>query len=176
MRIAVAAVVCLLAGCPSSQDPGLTGGDAGVDGAGSGEGCPPVPTCTTTIHYKGNATNVELRGDFASDGWTTGITMTKAGDGFDAVIPVRDNQIIVYKFVVDGNWIADPENARKSPDGYGAFNSVVRADCDACPARAPIDWRDAIMYFVMIDRFADGDPSNNAAVSGVEHPGNYQGG
>jgi glycosidase len=176
MRLLAAAAVCLLAGCPSSQDPGLTGGDAGVDGSGSGEVCPPVPTCTTTIHIKSNATSVSLRGDFASDGWTTGIEMTKAGDGFDAVVPVRDNQVIVYKFVVDGSWMPDPENPRKSPDGYGMFNSVVRADCDKCPARAAIDWRDAIMYFVMIDRFADGDPANNAPVSGVEEPGQYQGG
>ena len=32
------------------------------------------------------------------------------------------------------------------------------------------------MYFVMIDRFADGDPANNAPVPGVEEPGQYQGG
>ena len=32
------------------------------------------------------------------------------------------------------------------------------------------------MYFVMIDRFADGDPTNNAPVAGVEAPGQYQGG
>ena len=32
------------------------------------------------------------------------------------------------------------------------------------------------MYFVMIDRFANGDPANDAPVSGVEQPGNYLGG
>jgi glycosidase len=176
MRFAVVATICLLAGCPSSQDPSLTGGeDAGVD-AGSGETCTIVPSCTTTIRYKGNASTVSLRGDFAPDGWTTGLPMTKNGDTWEATVPVADNQVIVYKFVVDGTWIADPENPRKSPDGYGMFNSVVRADCDQCPARQAIDWRDAVMYFVMIDRFADGDPSNNAPVPGVEQPGQYQGG
>ncbi len=94
----------------------------------------------------------------------------------DSRIPAADQQVVVYKLVVDGNWIADPDNARKSPDGYGAFNSVLRADCDKCPARPAIDWHDAIMYFVMIDRFADGDSSNNAPVPGVEQPGQYQGG
>jgi glycosidase len=179
MRFAAAAVaLVILAGCPSSQDPNLVNGDAGTGDAGDGgvNACPPVPTCTTTIRYKGAGGTVSLRGDFATDGWTTGITMTKNGDTFEAQVPVVDNQVIVYKFVVDGNWIADPENARKSPDGYGGYNSVVRADCDMCPARAPIDWHDAIMYFVMIDRFADGDPTNNAPVPNVEYPGQYQGG
>jgi hypothetical protein len=178
MRLVLVAALALvsLAGCPSSQDPSLTGGeDAGVD-AGSGETCPPVPTCTTTIRFKSSATSVSLRGDFAADGWTTGIAMTKTGDTFEATVPVTDNQVIVYKLVVDGNWIADPENPRKSPDGYGNFNSVLRADCDLCPARPAIDWRDAVMYFVLIDRFNDGDPGNNAPVSGVEQPGQYQGG
>src|SRR5262249_22565751 len=69
-----------------------------------------------------------------------------------------------------------PDNPRKSPDGYGDFNSVVRVDCDHCPTRPAIDWRDSIMYFIMIDRFDDGDPSNNATVDGAEYPGQYQGG
>src|SRR5690348_3648396 len=134
MRLAAAALMVVLVGCPGSQDPSLTKGDAGTDGGmtDGGPSCPVVPSCTTTIRFKGNATSVSLRGDFATDGWTTGIAMTKNGDTWEATVPVRDNQVIVYKFVVDGNWIADPENARKSPDGYGAFNSVVRADCDMC--------------------------------------------
>src|SRR5207302_3683774 len=38
------------------------------------------------------------------------------------------------------------------------------------------DWRDAVMYFAMIDRFNDGDSSNNSTVAGAEFPGQYQGG
>ena len=30
-----------------------------------------------------------------------------------------------YKFVVDGNWITDPDNPKTSSDGYGGVNSVV---------------------------------------------------
>ncbi len=178
MRLAATALMFVLVGCPASQDPDLNNGDAGMGDGGTdgGMACPAVPTCSTTIRFKGNATTVSLRGDFASDGWTTGVAMTKNGDTWEATVPVGDNQVIVYKLVVDGNWIADPENPRKSPDGFGGFNSVVRADCDMCPPRAAIDWRDAIMYFVLIDRFADGDMANNAPVSGVEYPGQYQGG
>lgn len=179
MRIAAAALVLVLAGCPASDTPSLDHPDAGIGDAGvdAGPSCMPVPTCMTTIRFSGNAQSVSLRGDFAPDGWTTGIAMTKNGDVWEATLPVRDNQIILYKFVVDGaTWIEDPDNTRKSPDGFGGFNSVLRVDCDQCPARPAIDWRDAIMYFVMIDRFADGDPSNNAPIPNVEYPGQYQGG
>ena len=177
-RAAVLAVlVVVLGGCPSAQHPGSGDDappiDAGTDG---GSSCDAKPTCSVTITYKGNGAGVSLRGDFAPDGWTTGIAMTKTAAGFEATLPVVDQQIIVYKLVVDGTWIADPDNPRRSPDGFGAFNSVQRVDCDQCPARAAIDWRDAVMYFVMIDRFANGDPGNDAPVSGVEQPGNYLGG
>jgi glycosidase len=177
--VAVALACCVLAGCPSAKNPSTGdddgGTDAGVD-AGSGSACPPVPTCSTTITYMGAGTNVILQGDFAPDGWTTGVPMTAISGGFTATIPANDEQVILYKFNVDGNWIADPANMRTSPDGYGAQNSVVRVDCDHCPGRTPMDWRDGIMYFIVIDRFSDGDLTNDQQVAGAEYPGQYQGG
>jgi len=179
VRFALLAVLATLAGCPSTQNPHNGDVDGGV---GSGDGgvaaCPPVPTCATTIKFTGTASTVSLMGDFAADGWTTGLTMTKSADGsFSVDVPANDSQVIVYKFKVDGtNWISDPANTRKSPDGYGAFNSVVRVDCDHCLARPAIDWRDAVMYFVFVDRFYDGNTANDAQVAGVDFPGNYQGG
>ncbi|MDX9721081.1 MAG: alpha-amylase family glycosyl hydrolase [Myxococcota bacterium] len=38
------------------------------------------------------------------------------------------------------------------------------------------DWRDAVMYFVLTDRFADGNPSNNAPSPDVDFKANWQGG
>ncbi len=39
------------------------------------------------------------------------------------------------------------------------------------------DWRDALLYFVMTDRFRNGDPRNDAPVADVTHPlGNFLGG
>jgi alpha-amylase len=49
------------------------------------------------------------------------------------------------------------------------------------PAASPVtiapqrDWRDAVIYFVLIDRFADGDASNNARVD-RRNPGGWHGG
>ncbi len=38
------------------------------------------------------------------------------------------------------------------------------------------DWRDAILYFVMTDRFVNGDPSNDGPIEGCDWRTNYQGG
>lgn len=42
---------------------------------------------------------------------------------------------------------------------------------------APFDWKDAVAYFVLTDRFRNGEPANDAPVpSGVLAPANWQGG
>lgn len=39
------------------------------------------------------------------------------------------------------------------------------------------DWRDVTLYFAMTDRFANGDPTNDRPVAGIENPlANYMGG
>ena len=176
-RAALVLLLAALGACPASKNPNNGGPPDASTGSDGGATCTAIPQCSTTFHYSGTGTNVSLHGDFAPDGWTNGVAMTpNPSGGFDVTVPANDEQIIVYKFVVDGQWIPDPENSRRSPDGYGGFNSVVRVDCDHCPHRAAMDWRDGILYFVMLDRFYDGDPSNNAPVSGAEMPGQYQGG
>ena len=172
----------------------------------------------------------------------------------------------LYKFIVDGTWIQDPDNPEADPDGFGGYNSILNADCDephfvvdstfmnesagaftaslefvagedggdldpdsvsvsmnyvSLPAAAwlvsgnsvqvnvsgiqngindirvngagtggiPVetillkaykgyskDWRDAVMYFTMTDRFFNGDPSNDAPLSGLPALTNYVGG
>ena len=178
-----------LAGCPSTQGAGngdddddddVPGdADAGVDAPPDGPVTPvcanPVTTCSYTFRYTGPGASVVVRGDFAPDGWTTGAAMTKNGSTWEVTVPVRDQQVIVYKLVIDGTWTRDMANPRGTPDGYGGQNSVVRVDCDMCPGRPPLDWRDAVMYFVMIDRFANGTQGNDLPV-GLEQPADYQGG
>jgi len=55
------------------------------------------------------------------------------------------------------------------------LGSVADADADAAVPGA-FDWRDGIMYFVLLDRFSDGDSSLNAPVTGAEKPADFQGG
>lgn len=47
------------------------------------------------------------------------------------------------------------------------------------PRSQPVDWRDQVLYFAMIDRFDDGDPANNEQGAGVYDPADgakYSGG
>ncbi|MFH1176175.1 MAG: alpha-amylase family glycosyl hydrolase [Acidobacteriota bacterium] len=60
--------------------------------------------------------------------------------------------------------------------------SVVAAQPPAAtpiPAPAPFDWSQAVLYFAIVDRFADGDPANNAGVDvaakGAFHGGDLKG-
>jgi alpha-amylase len=63
----------------------------------------------------------------------------------------------------------------------GALGSCAGAPVTLQPLGAPVtivaqrDWSDAIIYFVLIDRFADGDAANNARVE-RRNPGGYHGG
>jgi glycosidase len=180
---ALVAIALACAACPGTQSPGDDDTDAAAP-VDAGTDAPvnpvcenPVPTCEHTVRYtNAAATSVILRGDFAADGWTTGIPMQRNGDAWEVTIPAADQQVVVYKLVVDGTWQADPANPRRSPDGFGGQNSVVRIDCDQCPARPTLDWRDAVLYFVMIDRFANGNPGNDAPIGNLEPPAEYQGG
>ncbi|EPX61319.1 Periplasmic alpha-amylase [Cystobacter fuscus DSM 2262] len=45
----------------------------------------------------------------------------------------------------------------------------------AAPAVAPRSWSDEVLYFVVVDRFADGDPANNLQVD-AKAPGTFHGG
>lgn len=67
-----------------------------------------------------------------------------------------------YKFIINGTrWVPDPSNPMRVDDGMGGQNSVI----DVCGGPAPascgdltaFDWRDAVMYFAMTDRFFDSD-------------------
>src|SRR5690606_8279353 len=167
-----------LAACPgTSEVPGRgDGGPGGDPGGGDGGACEVAPSCAVEFRYPAHGiSSVALRGDFAPDGWDSGVALERDGEFFRATVEADHGQTIQYKFVVDGAWVNDPVNRDLVDDGFGGQNSVVTADCDACSAPAA-DWRDGILYFVFVDRFHDGDPSNNAPLGGVEPPANYAGG
>ncbi|MFW5740144.1 MAG: alpha-amylase family glycosyl hydrolase [Myxococcota bacterium] len=123
-------------------------------------------------------TEVALAGSFNS--WSPS-PMVQHGPEWVAVVEdLAWGSEIQYKFVVDGEWIADPANPNQEPDGYNGYNSVLTVSgdwytCASDPQPTTSDWQDAVLYFVFVDRFVDGDPSNNAS-SGVEAPADWQGG
>lgn len=73
-----------------------------------------------------NASAVSWAGEF--NGWSTTATPMKKGEGgiWSVIVPLKAGEH-PYKFVVDGQWFADPEN----PVTAGEFgNSVVKVGAD----------------------------------------------
>jgi glycosidase len=183
----------------SSFDAG--GYEIGGDGYGYGDDTnradAPVdtaPSCSddlkrcpaTFVYPVGTESSVELRGDYRDDGWTVGDKMTKVGTQWKVTVPVPWNKPVQYKFVIDGTtWVLDPGNPSKIKDASGIENSLaapITCATFTC-AEVPVppvgvyDWRDAVIYFVFVDRFFNGDATNDgAAISGVPTQGAYQGG
>ena len=128
-------------GVSGSGANGANGGGGGSSGSQDGgadaneEPQPPVCSdeykrCDHTFTYPaGSETSVELRGDFASDGWEKGIAFQKSGAQWTAVVPVPWDFSFKYKLVIDGTtWIADPGNPNQVDDGMGGKNSVFQAE------------------------------------------------
>lgn len=174
---------------PTSSSSGSTG-----YGANTGEGgsiVPPPPECDDAdklcaleITYENAAaSSVRLYGSFSADGWTVGVPMSKSGSTWSASIDVPWSQPVQYKFSVDGSttWIPDPANPNQVDDGFGGFNSVTTPitcpeEFTCAPLLGDFDWRDAVLYFVMIDRFNNGSTANDSPVAGVPAAANFQGG
>jgi Glycogen recognition site of AMP-activated protein kinase len=71
-----------------------------------------------------NARRTYLTGSF--NNWRPSeLQMTKTINGWELPLYLA-NGTHTYKFVVDGKWIADPDNLNGLPDGQGDFNSVIR--------------------------------------------------
>ncbi len=73
------------------------------------------------------AKDVFLAGSF--NGWNaTDTPLKNDGKGNWGVVKKLDAGSHEYKFVVDGNWVADPENPDTASDPYGGVNSLVTVD------------------------------------------------
>jgi glycosidase len=85
-----------------------------------------------------------------------------------------------YKFILDGTtWIPDPRNELREPDGYGGYNSVIEVCSSSCGDLGAFDWRDVVLYFVMVDRFRDSDGRRDPVMGASDGPlasGQYMGG
>lgn len=69
------------------------------------------------------AGKVYLSGTF--NNWSTsGIPLTKKETGWETSIELSPGKYL-YKYIVDGRWIHDPNNLLKENDGEAGFNSVL---------------------------------------------------
>lgn len=190
-------------GASCSAPPLQSVPDGNSGGGGGATACEAKATCLVTFsHPLGGESSVVLRGDFAPDGWDVGVPLTIDGGEWRTTLELQNGQRVRYKFFINGtDWVPDPRNPDKEGDGLGGENSVKVAQCGnavlcddppgvggsgqggtsgegAGPPDNPnaFDWRSAVLYFVFVDRFRNGDTSNDAPVSGVDAPANYQGG
>lgn len=190
----------LLAACPVDEFANQDIGDSPDDGAdatatsttGDGDGDTDGPACDDAdkrcdhefslpdMSYP----SVDVIGDFAPDGWTTGVPMTLDGSTWRVVTDIPWDTPVAYKFRIDGgtSYIPDPNNPSMVDDGFGGFNSLLEPttcsewSCDEPPEPiGEFDWRDAVIYFVFVDRFFNGDQSNDGTI-GLETPADWQGG
>ena len=95
----------------------------GANGFPSTAGGPMIVGNTVTFNYTGEASSVLLTGTM--NDWA-GVAMYKVGSSFTYTCRL-DAGTYEYKFVVDGNWVADPSNPNViGPDRNSYF--VVTAD------------------------------------------------
>ncbi len=78
-----------------------------------------------TFNLKGYqyAKNVIVSGTF--NRWNTnGFKLKKSNNGWSVTLQLRPD-IYEYKFIVDGNWIIDPQNPSRAKNKFGGYNSVI---------------------------------------------------
>ncbi|MHC1774466.1 MAG: glycogen-binding domain-containing protein [Lentimicrobium sp.] len=69
------------------------------------------------------ARQVYLSGTF--NNWSTmQMPMQKTAKGWEIGVPLKPGKYL-YKFIVDGRWLSDPDNLQKENDGNGGYNSVL---------------------------------------------------
>ena len=104
--------------------------------------------------------------------------MTHSGSVWTVTVHVPWNQPVEYKFYVNGTtWVTNPTQPRPTDDA-GNTNNLEAAitcpssyTCSAPPVPPPgvFDWRDAVIYFVFVDRFFDGDASQQLQRQWQQH-------
>ena len=175
-------VVLWLVACGSPVPQVDAGVDAGQPDAGDPPNCQgPYRRCQAEFRFRAlDEQSVQLRGDFAADGWSIGVPMHQDGTDWVATVAVGAGSDVQYKFLINNSiWVTDPANPKVSAGG-NSLRENVTCTSFTCPAGAPeqgaFDWRDSVMAFVFVDRFFDGDPANNCSVNGAFAAGQYQGG
>lgn len=60
------------------------------------------------------------------------LSMKKQKDGFFVRNIDGPLETVEYKFIVDGQWITDPDNNQYAQNEFGTFNSVAPGDALGC--------------------------------------------
>ncbi len=170
----------VLAACGPAipEDDGGTGG--GESDAGPQNCQAPYRSCQVTFRFRAiDEQSVQLRGNFAPNGWNEGVPMKREGDEWVATVAAAWGAPVEYKFLINNAlWVNDPANdATANGNSLRAGETCEVFTCEAgAPEDGSFDWRDAVMAFVFVDRFFNADTGNDCHVPGADPAGQYQGG
>ncbi len=178
-----------------ASDAGI--GDGATDAAGPVQCADSAKLCAQAFSYSGagDEAAVEVRGSW--NGWQAGASLSLNAGVWSGSAKLPQNQDIQYKFRITlpsgkETWQVDPANPQQVDDTFGGKNSLVSALscptdgvcpqpetlCGAVQKPGDFDWRDGVMYFVFVDRFANGNPANDGKSSDPTLPAiaNWHGG
>ncbi len=94
------------------------------------------PCTLRGFQLRGHYSSVELMGDF--NGWGAQpkpLRYQAESDRWFVEVELTPGEHL-YKLKADGQWLADPDNPRTAPDGFGGNNSVVTVSCSAAAPSA----------------------------------------
>lgn len=169
-RFSINWVLAFLAAATALPSIAVTGQSRASHGSGD-----PGPV-TFVFRPMNPARGVFLAGTF--NGWNRTATpmLDPDGDGVWTVVVELGKGKHLYKFVVDGVWLPDPENHRTEPDGHGGDNSVLvlgGPDAEALAGSVAVgpyvgpdaetpEWaRRVVWYQIFPERFRNGDRRND---------------
>ncbi|KAK0660547.1 Cruciform DNA-recognizing protein 1 [Lasiodiplodia hormozganensis] len=76
-----------------------------------------------TFKWEGPATDVYVTGTF--DDWAKTVQLDHKDGRFEKTVPLpKNDEKVLYKFVVDGNWTTSTQ-APQEDDGHGIYNNVL---------------------------------------------------
>lgn len=143
------------------------------------------------IHIAGEF-NANAEGIWPESVEAGGWPMSRLPDGRYFGRYVIENGVFAYKFVLhrgtELEWVSDPQAMAYVDDGFGGQNSILEQACEEtassnqCGDLNAFQWEDAVMYFVIVDRFYDSDGQNDPVPYATEGnanqgaSGQYEGG
>src|ERR1019366_667711 len=109
---------------PSVQSPPSKSPEKAAVAASATKPTAPKTLSVSFALHKPDAKGVSLCGDF--NGWSPSATpMKRHEDGhWEATVALAPGRY-QYKFIVDGEWIADPAAQKNMPNEHGSLNSVI---------------------------------------------------
>lgn len=93
------------------------------------QGIPYIEDTIANFIYRGSGSNVYLSGDF--NGWSSSADklIKVSGTNFFYISKIFERDArLDYKFIVDGNWILDPNNPKTCPGGFGPNSELAMPD------------------------------------------------